>query len=110
MDDWQDDAESHGEIRAVSARVLYDGSLAVTLIVPGEPEPVETVIAGDEHTVMVVFGSEAASRPIDLQGTPALDRRCQRLVARGVARLNDELARRRRRQRREQQRMEGISR
>jgi hypothetical protein len=94
MDDEDDEI---GEIRAVSAEVCYDGSVAVQLAVPGYDEPVETTFPGNEHTLLMTWD---AARPIDLEGTTAADRRVQEIVARGVARLNEDLARQRTRQER----------
>jgi hypothetical protein len=101
-DDRQDEPED--AIVAVSASVLYDGSIAVLVSVPGEDEPVETVFSGDANTLLVVWGSERAQLEVDLDGTTTLDRRCQEIVRRGVARLNDDLARRRAAERRARER------
>lgn len=94
MLDFDDDAPE-GEIRAVSASVLYDGQIAVLLAIPGQDEPVDHTLPGDEHTVMMTHHGQ--SMTVDLEGTTAADRRCQRLVARGVARLNREMDRQRER-------------
>lgn len=103
-----DDDTADGEIRALSAAINYDGTLAVLLVVPGVEEPVEHVLPGDDHTVLLCH-DEKQPLPIDLDGTGAVSRRCQELVARGVARLNETLARehaRQERRRREQQERE----
>lgn len=92
-----DDFEaSTGEIRAVSASVLYDGSLTVMLSVPGQDELVETSFAGNEHTLLMNW-SEPRSKPIDLDGVTLADRRCQEIVARAVGKLNREMDRQRER-------------
>lgn len=96
--------EPSGEIRAVSARVLYDGGIAVMLSVPGEDEPVEATFDGDQHTLFMTWDE---SRPIDLAGTKGADRYCQELVARNVACLNRDLAQRRRAQERRRRELMG---
>jgi hypothetical protein len=101
-DDRQDEPED--AIVAVSASVLYDGSIAVLVSVPGEDEPAEAVFPGDANTLLVVWGNERAQLEVDLDGTTTLDRRCQMIVARGVARLNHELAQQRRQRRRARER------
>jgi hypothetical protein len=61
--------EPEGEIVAVSAAVRYDGSVAVTLSVPGHDEPTRTAFPGDADTLQVVWGSERALHEVDLAGT-----------------------------------------
>jgi hypothetical protein len=102
VDDDPFDDDQAGEVRAVSAHVLYDGNIAVMLAVPGHDEPAEMTFPGDLHTL---FMTSEESKPIDLDGTKGDDRYCQEIVARGVARLNADLAQRRafqERRRREQ--------
>lgn len=102
MDNDPFDDDQAGEIRAVSARVLYDGNVAVMLSIPGSDELAETTLPGDLHTL---FMTSEESQPIDLDGTKGDDRYCQEIVARGVARMNADLRRQRaaqERRRREQ--------
>lgn len=91
----EDDAPD-GEIRALSAAVLYDGQVVVMLAVPGVADPVEHTVPGDDHTLLLNW-DEAHPLPVDLDGVTAADRRCQRIVARGVRRLNEEMDRQRER-------------
>jgi hypothetical protein len=108
MDDWHEEPE--GEIRALSARVRYDGWVVATVAVPGEPDPVDVPLPGDGDTLQVVWGNERATHEVDLAGSTKLDRRVQAIVARGVACLNHELAQLRRRQRRAYERRRGVPR
>jgi hypothetical protein len=77
VDDFDDDQA--GEIRAVSAGVLEDGTIAVMLSVPGHDELAEMAFAGDLHTLFMAFG---APKPIDLEGTKGNDLYCQEIVTR----------------------------
>lgn len=88
-----DDDAPEGDVRALAARVNYDGSLTILLDVPGEQDPVEHTIPGDRHTVLMTYHGQ--SKDVDLAGTKADDRRCQEIVARGVRRLNEDRERRR---------------
>jgi hypothetical protein len=90
LDDF-DDAPG-GDIRAASATVNYDGSITAMLTAPDYDEPVAHTFKGNDHTLLMSWGSPT---PVDLEGTTAADRRCQAIAARGVARLNEDLARRR---------------
>jgi hypothetical protein len=44
VNDFDDQAD---EIHVVSARMLYDGSIAVMLVIPGNEELVEHILPGD---------------------------------------------------------------
>lgn len=89
------DDDEQGEIRAVSAAVLYDGQISVMLDVPGHDELVEHAIQGDAWTVLLTHHGQ--SLPIDMGGATATDRRCPELVRRGVRRLNEDMDRQRER-------------
>lgn len=80
------------EIRVLSAAVNYDGSLSVMLAVPGYDDPVPHTLPGDTSIMMYCLAEEHPE-PVDLDGTTAISRRCQELVARGLGRLNQEMAR-----------------
>lgn len=83
------------EIRVLSAAVKYDGSIEAELLVTGHDDPIVQTFEGTADTLMLCW-SEQEPRLIDLDGKTAADRRCLEILWRGVARLTDELERRRR--------------